>query len=39
MNVDLVQGLHEALDAINVDADCRVVILTGAGNAFAPASI
>jgi enoyl-CoA hydratase len=34
MNVDLVQGLLDALDVIDVDPKCRVVILTGAGDAF-----
>ncbi len=34
MNVDLVEGLHHALDRIDVDPDCRVVILTGSGRAF-----
>lgn len=30
----LVDELHEALDAIQLDNDCRVVVLTGAGRAF-----
>ncbi len=30
----LVQSLHEHLDAIAVDPDARVVILTGAGRGF-----
>ncbi|HEY1832274.1 MAG TPA: enoyl-CoA hydratase/isomerase family protein [Acidimicrobiales bacterium] len=34
MNTELVQGLHDALDAITLDADCRVVVITGAGDAF-----
>jgi enoyl-CoA hydratase len=34
MNVELVQGLHDALDAITLDAECRVVVITGAGDAF-----
>jgi enoyl-CoA hydratase len=31
---ELVGELHEALDAIAADADCRVAILTGAGRGF-----
>jgi enoyl-CoA hydratase len=34
MRTQLVQGLHEALDQIAVDPDCRVVVLTGAGRGF-----
>jgi enoyl-CoA hydratase len=34
MNADLVQELHDALDTVNLDPECRVVILTGAGKAF-----
>jgi len=34
MNAELITELHEALDAIADDLDCRVVILTGAGRAF-----
>jgi enoyl-CoA hydratase len=34
MNVDLISELHDALDAVAVDRDCRVVILTGAGRGF-----
>jgi enoyl-CoA hydratase len=34
MNVDLIQDLHDALDAIDNDGECRVVVLTGAGRAF-----
>src|SRR3954453_1819547 len=30
----LVQGLHEALDQVAIDHDCRVVVLTGAGRGF-----
>jgi enoyl-CoA hydratase len=30
----LVQGLHDALDAIAVDHGCRIVVLTGAGRGF-----
>lgn len=31
MTTELVQGLHQALDHIAVDPECRVVILTGSG--------
>jgi enoyl-CoA hydratase/carnithine racemase len=34
MNADLVAGLHEALEEVAADRDCRVVILTGAGRAY-----
>ena len=34
MDVGLVQGLHDALDAIGEDRACRAVILTGAGRGF-----
>ncbi len=34
MTAELVQELHEALDAIHRDGDCRIVVLTGAGRAF-----
>jgi enoyl-CoA hydratase len=34
MRTKLVQGLHEALDQIAVDPNCRVVVLTGAGRGF-----
>ncbi|WP_185995914.1 enoyl-CoA hydratase/isomerase family protein [Nocardioides campestrisoli] len=34
MNAALVAGLHRALDEVEVDRDCRVVLLTGAGRAF-----
>jgi enoyl-CoA hydratase len=34
MHVGLVSELHAALDAIDVDPDCRVVVLTGAGRGF-----
>jgi enoyl-CoA hydratase len=34
MNYPLVADLHDALDAVAADDDCRVVILTGAGRAF-----
>lgn len=34
MTVELVQGLHDTLDAVAADPACRVVILTGAGRGF-----
>ncbi len=34
MNYDLIAGLHAALDAVAVDATCRVIVLTGAGRGF-----
>jgi enoyl-CoA hydratase len=34
MNVALVEGLHETLDELAGDRDCRVVVLTGAGRGF-----
>jgi enoyl-CoA hydratase len=34
MNRDLVLDLHAALDAVDADTSCRVVVLTGAGRAF-----
>jgi enoyl-CoA hydratase len=34
MNVSLVQRLHAALDEVEDDRSCRVVILTGAGRGF-----
>jgi enoyl-CoA hydratase len=34
MTVELVQGLHDALDEVAADRDCRVVVLTGAGRGF-----
>lgn len=34
MNTDLVNELHEVLDAIDADTGCRAAILTGAGRAF-----
>ena len=34
MTTGLVSGLHDALDAVAVDASCRVVVLTGAGRGF-----
>src|SRR5689334_20004771 len=30
----LVEGLHHALDVVAADAECRVVVLTGAGRGF-----
>lgn len=34
MTVGLVQGLHDALDEVAADHECRAVILTGAGRGF-----
>jgi enoyl-CoA hydratase/carnithine racemase len=34
MNDALVEELHAALDAVEADPECRVVVLTGAGRAF-----
>src|SRR6184192_2188309 len=34
MSRELVDDLHEALDAVDEDRECRVVILTGAGRGF-----
>ncbi len=34
LNYDLVSELHDTLDAVADDDDCRVVILTGAGRGF-----
>ena len=34
MDAALVEELHEALAAVAVDRDCRVVVLTGAGRGF-----
>jgi enoyl-CoA hydratase len=34
MTTELVQGLHAALDAVAIDAGCRVVVLTGGGRGF-----
>ena len=34
MTTELIQGLHDALDTIAVESDCRVVVLTGAGRGF-----
>ena len=34
INYDLVRELHDALDEVGSDEDCKVVILTGAGRGF-----
>jgi enoyl-CoA hydratase len=34
LSYGLVQDLHEALDGIGANNDCRVVVLTGAGRGF-----
>jgi enoyl-CoA hydratase len=34
MNIDLVDGLHDALDEVDADNGIRVAILTGAGRGF-----
>jgi enoyl-CoA hydratase len=34
MTTELVQELHDALDQISVDPECRLVVLTGAGRGF-----
>ena len=34
MTTELVEGLHQVLDHIAIDPECRVVILTGAGRGF-----
>lgn len=34
MNVEMVQGLHDALDGIATDRTCRTVVITGAGRGF-----
>ncbi len=34
MSRELVDDLHDALDAVDDDRECRVVILTGAGRGF-----
>jgi enoyl-CoA hydratase len=34
MSHELVADLHDALDAVAADADCRVVVITGAGRGF-----
>jgi enoyl-CoA hydratase len=34
MTADLIEELHRALDAIDLNPECRVVVLTGAGGAF-----
>jgi len=34
MTVGLIEGLHDALDVVAIDPECRVVVLTGAGRGF-----
>jgi enoyl-CoA hydratase len=34
LTVDMVAQLHEALDAVAIERDCRVVVLTGRGRGF-----
>ena len=34
MNYDLVRGLYDALDELESDRSCRVIVLTGAGRGF-----
>src|ERR1700693_3961024 len=34
MNYDLVRGLYDALDSLETDRSCRVIVLTGAGRGF-----
>lgn len=34
MNAELIAGLHDALDEVQADRGCRVVVLTGAGEGF-----
>ena len=34
MTSTMVQGLHDALDAVSIERSCRVVVLTGAGRGF-----
>ena len=34
MNAELIAGLHDALDTLAADRDCRVIVLTGAGRGF-----
>ncbi len=34
MNYDLVRGLYDALDEIETDRSCRVIVLTGSGRGF-----
>ncbi len=34
MTTELIQGLHDALDDVARDCECRVVVLTGAGRGF-----
>ena len=39
LNRDLVLELHAALDAVDADLSCRVLVLTGAGRAFCASRI
>src|SRR5438105_11886936 len=34
MNYDLVRGLYDAMDELETDLSCRVIVLTGAGRGF-----
>ena len=34
LSYDLVTDLHDALDAVSADPECKVIVLTGAGRAF-----
>jgi enoyl-CoA hydratase len=34
LSTEVLQGLHDALDALAADESCRVVVLTGAGRGF-----
>src|SRR5207248_4849182 len=34
MNYDLVRGLYDAMDELETDESCRVIVLTGAGRGF-----
>jgi enoyl-CoA hydratase len=34
LNFELVAALHDALDEVGADADCKVIVLTGAGRGF-----
>ena len=37
LSASLVDELHDVLDATGVDQACRVLVITGAGDAFQPA--